>query len=110
MSYSFLGGPPLVKMALGEDISAEDLGGARVHTQISGGADHFCGNQDEAVAKVREILALEKPQTIHSHRYVEAPPLAPWQNPSTRTFRPPCIRGSMSGQFLAGLPMTARYL
>lgn len=74
MSYSFLGGPPLVKMALGEEISAEDLGGARVHTQISGGADHFCGNQDEAVAKVREILALEKPQTIHSHKYAEAPP------------------------------------
>jgi 3-methylcrotonyl-CoA carboxylase beta subunit len=75
MSYSFLGGPPLVKMALGEDISAEDLGGARVHTQISGGADHFCGTQDEAVNKVREILALEKPQQIHSHRYAETPPL-----------------------------------
>ncbi len=77
MSYSFLGGPPLVKMALGEDITAEDLGGARVHTQISGGADHFCGSQDEAVAKVREILALEKPQTVHSHRYAEAPPAMP---------------------------------
>lgn len=77
MSYSFLGGPPLVKMALGEEISAEDLGGARVHTQISGGADHFCGNQDEAVLKVREILALEKPQTIHLHRYAESPPQVP---------------------------------
>jgi 3-methylcrotonyl-CoA carboxylase beta subunit len=77
MSYSFLGGPPLVKMALGEDISAEDLGGARVHTQISGGADHFCGSQDEAVEKVREILALEKPQQLHLHRYAESPPLVP---------------------------------
>ena len=47
MSYSFLGGPPLVKMATGEVISAEDLGGARVHTQVSGGADHFCANQDD---------------------------------------------------------------
>ena len=36
MSYSFLGGPPLVKAATGEVISAEDLGGARVHTQVSG--------------------------------------------------------------------------
>ncbi|MEE4355877.1 MAG: carboxyl transferase domain-containing protein [Desulfococcaceae bacterium] len=74
MSYSFLGGPPLVKMATGEVISAEDLGGAKVHTQISGGADHFCGDQEEAVYKVREILALEKPQDISIHRYAESPP------------------------------------
>jgi 3-methylcrotonyl-CoA carboxylase beta subunit len=77
MSYSFLGGPPLVKMATGEEISAEDLGGARVHTQISGGADHFCTSQDQAVARVREILALDVPQKMHSHRYAEAPPLVP---------------------------------
>ena len=77
MAYSFLGGPPLVKMALGEVISAEDLGGARVHTQISGGADHFCGNQDEAVGRVREILALEKQQQIHSHRYLATEPTWP---------------------------------
>ncbi|MCU0575183.1 MAG: hypothetical protein MUC41_19675, partial [Syntrophobacteraceae bacterium] len=49
-------------------------GGARVHTQISGGADHFCRNQDEAVAKVREVLSLEPPQKMHSHRYAEVPP------------------------------------
>jgi 3-methylcrotonyl-CoA carboxylase beta subunit len=77
MSYSFLGGPPLVKMATGEVISAEDLGGARVHTQVSGGADHFCGNQDEAIAKVREILSLEPPQPLHLHRYQETPPQVP---------------------------------
>ncbi|MCU0572905.1 MAG: hypothetical protein MUC41_07925 [Syntrophobacteraceae bacterium] len=77
MSYSFLGGPPLVKAATGEVISAEDLGGARVHTQISGGADHFCRNQDEAVAKVREILSLEAPQKMHIHRYAEVPPRVP---------------------------------
>ena len=74
MSYSFLGGPPLVKMATGEVISAEDLGGARVHTHISGGCDHFCGGQSEAVQKVREILALEPPQKIQLHRYAEMPP------------------------------------
>ena len=77
MSYSFLGGPPLVKMATGEEISAEDLGGARVHTRISGGADHFCKDQDTAVAKVRELLSMEPPQTIHSHRYEERPPAMP---------------------------------
>jgi len=74
MSYSFLGGPPLVKAATGEVISAEDLGGARVHTQISGGADHFCKTQDEAVETVREALSLEAPQKLHSHRYEEQPP------------------------------------
>lgn len=74
LSYSFLGGPPLVKMATGEVISAEDLGGARVHTQISGGADHFCRNQDEAIAAVREILSLEPPRNIHLHRYEQRPP------------------------------------
>ena len=73
LAYSFLGGPPLVKMATGEVISAEDLGGAGVHTRISGGADHFCSNQDEAIAKVREILMLEPPQKLHRHRYAEMP-------------------------------------
>jgi len=77
MSYSFLGGPPLVKAATGEIISAEELGGARVHTQISGGADHFCHNQDEAIERVREILCMEKPQTMHVHRYAEAVPRVP---------------------------------
>ncbi|MFP4420130.1 MAG: acyl-CoA carboxylase subunit beta [Desulfococcaceae bacterium] len=73
MSYSFLGGPPLVKMATGEVISAEDLGGAKVHTHISGGADHFCGNQSEAVARVREVLSLDAPQSLQIHRYEERP-------------------------------------
>lgn len=77
LSYSFLGGPPLVKAATGEIISAEDLGGARVHTQISGGADHFCLNQDEAVDKVREILSMEPPQKMVVHRYHEVPPRVP---------------------------------
>lgn len=77
LAYSFLGGPPLVKMATGEVISAEELGGAHVHTRISGGADHFCTSQDEAVAKVREILSLEPPRTLHLHRYAETPPRLP---------------------------------
>ncbi|MDL2328629.1 propionyl-CoA carboxylase [Desulfosarcina sp. OttesenSCG-928-A07] len=74
MSYSFLGGPPLVKMATGEVISAEDLGGARVHTQISGGADHFCRNQAEAISRVRDILSMEPPQSLSIQRYPECPP------------------------------------
>ncbi|MBF0202358.1 MAG: propionyl-CoA carboxylase [Desulfamplus sp.] len=73
-SFSFLGGPPLVKMATGETISAEDLGGAAVHTTISGGADHLCHDQAHAVATVRDILSLERPSAIHLHRYQEQEP------------------------------------
>ncbi len=74
LSYSFLGGPPLVKMATGEETTAEKLGGAKVHTQVSGGADHLCANQEEAVNRVREILALEPPQKLHVHRFDSIPP------------------------------------
>lgn len=74
LAYSFLGGPPLVKMATGEVISPEDLGGAKIHTQISGGADHFCESQEEGIARVRDILSLEPFQNIQCHRYIETPP------------------------------------
>ncbi|KPV53977.1 methylcrotonoyl-CoA carboxylase [Kouleothrix aurantiaca] len=53
----FLGGPPLVKAATGEDVSAEDLGGADVHTRLSGVADHFADGDLHALAIVREIVA-----------------------------------------------------
>ena len=45
----FLAGPPLVKAATGEEVSAEDLGGADVHTSKSGVADHFAENEEEAL-------------------------------------------------------------
>ena len=77
LAYSFLGGPPLVKAATGEVISAENLGGARVHTQISGGADHFCRSQEEAIATVRNILAFEQPQELQTFRFAEVPPRVP---------------------------------
>jgi len=53
----FLGGPPLVKAATGEEIDAESLGGADVHTRISGVADHFAEDDADALARVREIVA-----------------------------------------------------
>lgn len=52
----FLGGPPLVKAATGEEISAEDLGGGDVHTRISGVADHLADNDVEALSQARSIV------------------------------------------------------
>ena len=53
----FLGGPPLVKAATGEVVSAEDLGGADVHARISGVADHYAHNDEHALEMARGIVA-----------------------------------------------------
>ena len=55
-SAIFIGGPPLVKAATGEEIDAETLGGADVHTRISGVADYLANNEEEALRKAREIF------------------------------------------------------
>ncbi len=61
----FLGGPPLVKAATGEEVSAEDLGGADVHTRLSGVADHLAENDEHALAIVRQIVAnLDRRKTV----------------------------------------------
>ena len=52
----FLAGPPLVKAATGEEVSAEELGGADVHTRSSGVADHLAENDEHALAIVRSIV------------------------------------------------------
>jgi acetyl-CoA carboxylase carboxyltransferase component len=57
----FLGGPPLVKAATGEEVTAEDLGGADVHTRISGVADYFAEDDDQALQIARTIVS-----TLHS--------------------------------------------
>ena len=53
----FLGGPPLVKAATGEDVSAEELGGASVHARVSGVADYEALDDEHAIALGREIVA-----------------------------------------------------
>ena len=53
----FLGGPPLVQAATGELVSAEELGGADVHTRISGLCDHYAENDAHAIAILRSIVA-----------------------------------------------------
>ena len=52
----FLGGPPLVKAAIGETATAEELGGAKLHTRLSGVADHFAENDQDAIDKLRSII------------------------------------------------------
>ncbi len=51
----YLGGPPIVKAALGEIVEPDDLGGARIHTHVSGVADYIAADEAEAYAKLREI-------------------------------------------------------
>ncbi|MBY4946328.1 methylcrotonoyl-CoA carboxylase [Cupriavidus respiraculi] len=74
----FLGGPPLVKAATGEEVSAEDLGGADVHTRLSGVADYFAQNDAHALSLARNIvqhLNRRKPDQIRLHEPV--PPRYP---------------------------------
>jgi acetyl-CoA carboxylase carboxyltransferase component len=52
----FIGGPPLVKAATGEEVTAEELGGADVHTRRSGVADHYATSDEHALAIVRSIV------------------------------------------------------
>lgn len=53
----FLGGPQLVRAATGEVVDAETLGGADLHTRVSGVADHLAESDEHALSIVREIMA-----------------------------------------------------
>ncbi len=53
----FLGGPPLVKAATGEEVNAQDLGGAKVHCELSGVTDHFAEDDEHAIEIARSIVA-----------------------------------------------------
>jgi 3-methylcrotonyl-CoA carboxylase beta subunit len=71
----FLAGPPLVKAATGEVVTAEDLGGADVHTRLSGVADHFARDDAHALALARRAIAnlnRRKPDSV-KREAVEAP-------------------------------------
>jgi acyl-CoA carboxylase subunit beta len=52
----FLGGPPLVRMATGQDVGAEDLGGARLHARVSGLCDYLAADESDAIRRGREIV------------------------------------------------------
>ena len=74
----FLGGPPLVKAATGEEVSAEELGGGDVHTTTSGVADHLALDDEHAIALGRSIVA----------NLNRKPPTPPWDR---RSPEPPAV-------------------
>jgi 3-methylcrotonyl-CoA carboxylase beta subunit len=74
----FLGGPPLVKAAIGEIVSAEDLGGGDVHTRLSGVADHLAQNDAHALALARQAIgSLNKVKNPEQQLRTPVPPLFP---------------------------------
>jgi 3-methylcrotonyl-CoA carboxylase beta subunit len=81
----FLGGPPLVQAATGEVVTAEELGGAEVHTVQSGVADHYALDDEHALAIGREIIA----------NLAWRPPEAPW--PTTDPVAPAVDPASLYG-------------
>ncbi len=94
----FLGGPPLVKAATGEVVSAEDLGGADVHARQSGVADHYATDDVHALAIVRRIVA-----TLNTRKVVDldiAEPVEPKYSPSTIS-TPSCRQISRSNTISA---------
>jgi 3-methylcrotonyl-CoA carboxylase beta subunit len=74
----FLGGPPLVKAATGEVVSAEDLGGGDVHTRLSGVADHLASDDVHALALAREAVSrLNKTKVLPVRTQAPQPPRFP---------------------------------
>jgi len=75
----FLGGPPLVKAATGEEVTAEELGGGDVHTRISGVADHLANDDAHALRLVRDIM--ENLGPVHTTDTPRAAPEPPHYDP-----------------------------
>lgn len=77
----FLAGPPLVKAAIGEEITAEALGGADVHCKISGVADHYAENDTHALKIARDIIGrTNRIKTISLKTIPAQPPLYPMED------------------------------
>jgi 3-methylcrotonyl-CoA carboxylase beta subunit len=71
----FLGGPPLVKAATGEEVTADELGGCDLHTRISGTADFPAHSEEEGIAIARDIMAqLKRPQKLPIDHEAPEPP------------------------------------
>jgi 3-methylcrotonyl-CoA carboxylase beta subunit len=94
----FLGGPPLVKAATGEDVSAEDLGGASVHARVSGVVDHEALDDEHALALGRSIVAnLHRPRTA-----------LPWDRREPEPPAIPAEGGAAGAHLYAAIPADLR--
>jgi 3-methylcrotonyl-CoA carboxylase beta subunit len=82
----FLGGPPLVKAATGEDVTAEELGGGDLHTKVSGVADHLAADDRDALAIVRSIV-----QTLPRRESIPWE----WQEPEPPAVDPATLTGAV---------------
>src|SRR5512132_1564707 len=97
----FLAGPPLVKAATGEDVTAEELGGADVHTRLSGVADHFAEDDDHAIEILRSIVeTLPRPSTVDG-RPLWSAVNGPWSAPEEPIYSAEEIYGVLPSTFRA---------
>ncbi len=87
----FIGGPPLVKAATGQDVTAEELGGADVHTRRSGVADYYAASDEHALALARGIV-----RNLHQRK-----PEPPWEvaEPEPPALDPQDLHGLIPGDF-----------
>ena len=92
----FLGGPPLVKAATGEEVTAEELGGGDVHARISGVADQLAADDEHALALLRDSCARLRPD-----------PPAPWEVRRAGA-SPPCDPEELLGDRAAGAAAAVR--
>ena len=93
----FLAGPPLVKAATGEEISAEDLGGGELHSRKSGVTDHLADNDEHALTIVRDIVSHLGP--VHAHGLplqAPRPPRYRRRGPVRRSCPTTCARPTTS--------------
>jgi 3-methylcrotonyl-CoA carboxylase beta subunit len=87
----FLGGPPIVKAALGEIVEPDDLGGADLHTTVSGVSDYIADTEAEAYGKLREIC-----QTTAQRAITDRRPWMDWTEPEPPAYDPTEIYGIIS--------------
>jgi len=92
----FLAGPPLVKAATGEEVTVDELGGADMHTSISGTSDYPASSEEEAIAIARDIVGqFKRPQKAH----VE------WQEPEEPFYPPSDLYGILPRDIKQGFDM-----
>ena len=96
----FLGGPPLVKAATGEEVTAEELGGAEVHCKKSGVSDHLAEDEEHALTLARQAVAALGPERKELH-----PRMRPEQPPESPLYAPEEIYGVIGTDLKKSFPV-----